>query len=325
MITSGDTDRNEKKKHHHTETLKDTSNDYDLNKSDIYYDSLFMNNHAIMLIIDPPTGDIIDANLAAGRFYGYSLDILKKLRVYDLNILPKKEIDAEMKKAKESNKHKFHFKHRLANGQIKDVEILSGPVKINNKNRLYSIIQDVTENNRVQKDNERFLEAISEAYEGIAITDEQERIIYVNSAYADLYGYEKSELIGKSWTEIYSPEFIEIVSQNIRYFRSNNKGYGFFHGESCISRKDGSEFPAEIRATGRFDKNGNYLGHISFIRDITVRRKMEEELKSAKEKAEEMNRLKSYFLSNMNHELRTPMTSILGFSEMLLSELNDDE
>jgi len=64
---------------------------------------------------------------------------------------------------------------------------------------------------------------------------------------------------------------------------------------------------------------------LSIFRDITKRKRAEEDLIQAKEKAEEMNRLKDNFLLNMNHEFRTPMNSILGFSDLLVEELSQQE
>ncbi|HHU58717.1 MAG TPA: PAS domain-containing sensor histidine kinase, partial [Bacteroidales bacterium] len=62
---------------------------------------------------------------------------------------------------------------------------------------------------------------------------------------------------------------------------------------------------------------------IGILIDIEIQRQFEEQLRRAKERAEESDRLKSSFLANMSHEIRTPMNAILGFSDILLQERND--
>ncbi|HPC37763.1 MAG TPA: ABC transporter substrate binding protein [Exilispira sp.] len=112
-------------------------------QNDILSYELFQNYGLIMLLIDPENGNIIDANRRAKVFYGY--DDITKMKIQDINTVSEEEIKAEMKKAKELNKNYFSFRHRLANGQIRDVEVYSYPIEIYGKKVLFSIINDVTE------------------------------------------------------------------------------------------------------------------------------------------------------------------------------------
>lgn len=107
------------------------------------FDSLFNESYPVMLIIDYETGKIVNANKSACKFYGYSLDEIKKLSITQINILPPEEIKKEMYSAKEGNRNYFNFKHKLANGEIRDVEVYSGKVEIYNKIYLFSIIHDI--------------------------------------------------------------------------------------------------------------------------------------------------------------------------------------
>jgi PAS domain S-box len=112
------------------------------------YNSLFKNNYAIMLCIDPQTAKIIDANPAACSFYGYNYPDFITKKISELNILTNEQIHAEMKLAKNEQRNLFYFKHRLADGQIRDVEVYSGPIIYQGKELLYSVIHDITERNR---------------------------------------------------------------------------------------------------------------------------------------------------------------------------------
>ncbi len=112
---------------------------------DSSYSSFFKNNHAVMLLINPETGDIMDANSAACHFYGYDHADILKIKINQINILTQEEILAEMHNAKNENRHQFFFKHRISNGEIRSVEVYSGPIVMREKELLYSIVHDVTE------------------------------------------------------------------------------------------------------------------------------------------------------------------------------------
>jgi PAS domain S-box-containing protein len=119
---------------------------------DALYDSLFKYNHSIMLLVDPETGAIIDANSAACSFYGYSYTDLLKMNVCQINTLTNEQILVELHKAKSENRKQFFFKHKLSNGEIRSVEVYSGPMVMNNKQLLYSIVHDVTEQRKAEEE-----------------------------------------------------------------------------------------------------------------------------------------------------------------------------
>ncbi len=116
-----------------------------MNPTKDIYNSLFLNNHLVILIIDPDTGRIKNANKKAAEFYGYNYDDLLKLRIMDINILSEDEIKCEMKKAISGKKNFFKFQHRLKSGEIKNVSVSSGKVLLNGKEHLYSVIIDVSD------------------------------------------------------------------------------------------------------------------------------------------------------------------------------------
>ena len=106
--------------------------------------ALFQNNHAVMLLIDPESGKIVDSNPAAQSYYGYSAEEFRTRRVSDLNILPGQELTAVMDRVKAGKENYFQFQHRLATGAVRDVEVLSGPIEVQGKALLYSLVRDVT-------------------------------------------------------------------------------------------------------------------------------------------------------------------------------------
>jgi len=142
-----------------------------------------------MLIINPENGDIIDANPAAVRFYGWSKDELTSMKITGINTLTENEVKKEMKKAKDENKITFEFKHETVNGDIKDVEVYSHPINFGEDKYLYSIIHDITEKIRAQKQlkkekefNQNVLDSLTA---NIVILDEEGIIKYTNKAWRD--------------------------------------------------------------------------------------------------------------------------------------------
>ncbi|WP_432666382.1 helix-turn-helix domain-containing protein [Wukongibacter baidiensis] len=108
------------------------------------YHSIFYNNKNVMLLINPETGEIVDANLAASTFYGYSLEEFKDKRITDINTLSKEEISNKMQKARMEERNHFRFKHVISQGKVKDVEVYSSPIILNGMEYLHSSIYEMT-------------------------------------------------------------------------------------------------------------------------------------------------------------------------------------
>lgn len=123
-----------------------------LKESEEQFRKLFENHSVIHLLIDPADGKIINANKAAANFYGYPVEELTNMRVSKINILSEEKIKEAMELARKRNKTSFEFQHRLANGEIRDVEVFSGLVELKKKDYLYSIVHDITEKKNLFKE-----------------------------------------------------------------------------------------------------------------------------------------------------------------------------
>jgi two-component system, chemotaxis family, sensor kinase Cph1 len=113
-----------------------------LKESEERYREIFINNPAVMILVDLSTGNIIDANPAASEFYGYKLDELLKMKIEDINV--SEGVLEEMRMAGLNKKNRLILKHRLSNGNIRNVDVQSGFIGNEDKNVLCAIIHDIT-------------------------------------------------------------------------------------------------------------------------------------------------------------------------------------
>ena len=123
-----------------------------LRESEERYSSLFKDNHSVMLLIDPENAAIVDANPAACSFYGWSHEELTSRKITDINTLAREQVSREMKRARSGKVQHFLFRHRLANGEVRDVEVYSGPIIIDGKRLLYSIVHDISERRQAEEE-----------------------------------------------------------------------------------------------------------------------------------------------------------------------------
>jgi len=114
-------------------------------ESEERYRSIFENNHTIMLLINPATDEIVDANPAACTYYGFTREELRMKKMSEINSTVSEKLNTEMETASPGKSNLYYLKHKLANGDIRDVDVFSGPIQVKGEKLLYSIVHDITE------------------------------------------------------------------------------------------------------------------------------------------------------------------------------------
>ncbi|MBN1250585.1 MAG: PAS domain S-box protein [Bacteroidales bacterium] len=134
-----------------------------LKTSEEKFRNYFQNNLSVMMIIDPETKKIIDANNSAIEFYMYKKEELLQKTVYDINLLEKEKINKKMQEALSKRYNHLIFKHKLANGQIKDVDLFASTIEFENKKHIAILVIDITE----KKETEKKLIEQNKAYQNL--------------------------------------------------------------------------------------------------------------------------------------------------------------
>jgi two-component system cell cycle sensor histidine kinase/response regulator CckA len=258
-----------------------------LRESEGRYRSLFENNYAVMLIVDPAEGGIVDANPAACRFYGWTREQLQHMRIDQINALPPEEVQAEVDHARPTHNHHFLFPQRLADGSLRDVEVFSGPVMSGGRSLLYSIVHDITDRKRAE-------EALQKAKEEIARAERHYRVIFnsvsdavfvytlnedglpdpfleVNDSACRYLGYTREELLRMQFSDIVDPRVNEEFPHLLQILLARGQALN----EGIDRSKDGRRIPVEVN-TSLCDLYGPRT-LISSVRNISDRKEAERE------------------------------------------------
>ena len=179
-------------------------------ESEKRYRSVFEDHVAVKLLIDPDDGSIIEANAAAENYYGWSREQLKKMKIQDINVLPPEDVRKETENAIAEKQVHFEFRHRRADGSVRDVEVLTSKIDMRGKALLHSIVHDITERNEAE-DALRNAEARYRSYFelpliGIAIISPEKSWLEANDRLLAILGYPWQELKKMTWSDLTYPE-----------------------------------------------------------------------------------------------------------------------
>jgi len=257
-----------------------------LRESEQRYRSLFKNHHSVMLLIDPKNADILDANAAACSFYGWSQEELTSMKITDINMLSKEQVFQEMERANSEERKHFFFRHRLANEEIHDVEVYSGPIRVRGRELLYSIIHDITERKlaeeALQKSEERYRHLVETMNEGMAMADQNYGFTYVNETFCEMLGYCRDELIDHNLNEFVDDDYKEFMKDQMARRRMGEAK----RFELVWRAKNGDKIYTLVSPKGFFDAKGRFTGSLGVLTDITDRKQVEKALQKAHDRLE---------------------------------------
>ncbi|WP_292521337.1 PAS domain S-box protein [Methanoculleus sp.] len=276
-----------------------------LAESEERFRSIFSTSHAVMLIIDPKTGAIVDANPAASAYYGYPLDTLTAMRITDINTLEPDEVLREIRKATDGGERHFSFRHRLADGQVRDVDVFSGRVVIHDRALLHSIIHDVTERRRAEEQFRALLDATPDA---ALLIDHGGTILALNEVMAARFNKSVGELLGACIYDLLPPELAAVRRDAVEQVLTTGKPL------QCVDERVGMVLENIVFPISGGREDTRRVAIIS--RDVTRQREFEQIRQEAFDRIEQ--NIEQFAI--LSDHIRQPLQVILGMTCLLEDE-----
>ncbi|MDP9440016.1 MAG: PAS domain S-box protein, partial [Actinomycetota bacterium] len=180
---------------------------------------------------------------------------------------------------------------------------------------LEGLVMDISDRRRGEEAQAGLASIVQNSNDAIDSKTLDGTLVSVNPSAEKLYGYSEEEIKGKNFS-VLTPH--ECLGEMMEVLRRVGQGETVSEYETERVSKDGRRMPVSLTVSPIRDSANDIVGVSAIARDITERKLAEQELKQAKEAAEEASRAKSEFLANMSHEIRTPMNGVIGMTGLLL-------
>ncbi len=276
-----------------------------------------LNNALFPVIIASFNGKLIYLNRAAFDFFGVEYDRnLDEIDAIGFWVHPENRAYFVNQLITKGENINFESEFFTTDKRRKTALLSSSTINYRGGKVIFSIYNDITERKLAEEalrlSEDRFRGIFNNLQDAFFQADTKANFTLASPSVLPMYGYETvDELIGKPVQILYADlKEREILVEKLKVQSSVTDFI-------CqAKRKDGTTFWVSMNVQLKYH-NGKYSGTEGVVRDITDRKKIENDLILAKEKAEESDRLKTAFLTNMSHEIRTPMNGILGFANLL--------
>jgi PAS domain S-box-containing protein len=250
-------------------------------ESEARFRKFFEENGSVMLLIDPARREIMDANRAAANFYGYPRERMLGMSMALINTQSHAEIIQERKRAVDKGRPYFNFHHRLASGEVRDVECYYSLIAVNGRSVQFTVLHDVTDRKqhetRLREVTERLSLATRAGGVGVWVHELSTGRMIWDEQMCLLYGIEPGAFGGtlSEWSEMVHPEDRQRLGEEAR---ESHKNDGVFTFEHRIVWPDGSVHHIRAFAQGQRDESGQLVQVIGTNWDITAQKQAAEEL-----------------------------------------------
>ncbi len=301
-------------------------------EEELRYKMLFDCSEEALLLLD---GDnISDCNFSAAGMFGFKeKEELCQLKVHELS--PSLQIDGRgsedlaqryTKRACKLGSSRFDWTYKSVDGINFPAEVVLTAIPWKGRHIVQAALRDITERKNADQAIRKLLQdqknILAASQVGIVLVRDR-IIVTANQQFCKIMGYEREEVIGQS-SRIFHVSEHDYIEFGRLYYEGLDQ-HNIKNIEYPLKRKDGAIIICSFQGRA-LDQDDLSKGIVWNIDDITDRKKIEQDLKKAKEQAEEGSKSKSQFLANMSHEIRTPMNGVIGLTDLLLkTELKDGQ
>ncbi len=246
------------------------------------YEQLFQRHSAVMLLVDADAGCIIEANPAAAAFYGHPAEQLCGMSIHDISTLPSAEQAARLADLRGGRVTRFVSRHRLATGEVREVEVHSVPVRLFDRTLLYSIIHDITDRARAEEALRRSEQHLEMVLDGAGIGsfswDVSGDQVACDTRWGEVLGLGSVECapLMASWRALVHPDDLPGLERaRQRHLAGHSRRY---EAEYRVRGADGAW--RWVQDTGRVverAEDGSPLRVAGIVRDVSDRRRAEED------------------------------------------------
>lgn len=268
-------------------------------------------------------GNIVGWNSAAEKIFGYSEGeaLTKSLSI----IIPPKYWEKHlegMQRVISGGEHRvigktIELEGLHKNGKIFPIELSLSEWESSGNKFYTGIMRDISERKRNEEEIKKLSTGVEQSSSSIVITDVKGNIEYINKKFTEITGYTSEEALGKNPRILKSGKNDPNIYKELWVTIKSGKEW---HGELLNKKKSGELFWESESISPIVNSHGKITHFIAIKDDITEHKKLVEELREAQIKSEAAGKMKSEFLAQMSHEIRSPLNAVLSFTSIIKEE-----
>lgn len=297
-----------------------------LQESEESYRSQFATNSIVMIMVDPISVAIIEANDAAEKFYGYTRTQMLSMTIQDLDTRPAFMIKGEIVGILKNQSMQFETEHRLADGSIRNVEVSVSSILFMGRTVLYSIVQDITKSKQtadaIAAERKRLAITLRSISEGVISVDAQGTIVMINRPAEMLTGWNADQALGRNIQDVFVivNEFTRNRCENPVEIALKTGSLIELGNDVCLIAKDTTERLVSVNVTPLRYGDSNDMGCVLFFKDITQKQKLDDSMQRT-QKLESLGVL----AGGIAHDFNNLLSGLFGYLEMAKYCLDSDK